>query len=37
MIRWPSGVTEKYPNVKCDQLITIREGHAIIPNMGWAR
>jgi hypothetical protein len=37
VIRWPSGVTEKYPNVKCDQLITIREGHAIIPNMGWAR
>jgi len=37
VIRWPSGITEKYPNVKCDQLITIREGHAIVPNMGWAR
>jgi len=36
-IHWPSGITEKYPNVKCDQLITIREAHAIIPNVGWAR
>jgi hypothetical protein len=37
VIHWPSGITEKYPNVKCDQLITIREAHAIIPNVGWAR
>jgi hypothetical protein len=37
VIYWPSGITEKYPNVKCDQLITIREAHAIIPNVGWAR
>jgi len=37
VIYWPSGLTEKYPAVKCDQLITIREGHGIIPNMGWAR
>jgi hypothetical protein len=36
-IRWPSGLTEKYPGVKCDQLVTLREGHGIIPNMGWAR
>jgi hypothetical protein len=37
VIHWPSGTTEKYPKVKCDQLITIREAHAIIPNVGWAR
>jgi hypothetical protein len=37
VIHWPSGITEKYPNLKCDQLITIREAHAIIPNVGWAR
>jgi hypothetical protein len=37
VIRWPSGLTEKYPGVKCDQLITIREAHGVIPNAGWAR
>ena len=36
-IRWSSGKTENYPAVKCDQLVTIREGHGVIPNMGWAR
>ena len=36
-IRWPAGSTEKYAAIKCDQLITIREGHGIVPNLGWAR
>ena len=36
-IHWPSGATETYPSVKCDQLITIREGKGIVPNFGWAR
>jgi len=36
-VRWPSGTVEKYPGVKCDQLITIREEHGIVPNAGWAR
>jgi hypothetical protein len=36
-VYWPSGIVEKYSAVKCDQLITIRESHGIIPNMGWAR
>jgi hypothetical protein len=36
-IHWPSGFVEKYPDVKCDQLITIREAHGIVPNAGWAR
>jgi hypothetical protein len=36
-IHWPSGHTEKYLRVKCDQLVTIKEAHGIIPNMGWAR
>jgi hypothetical protein len=36
-IYWPSGAVEKYSTVKCDQLITIREGHGIIRNNGWAR
>jgi hypothetical protein len=35
-IHWPSGITEKYPSVKCDQLVTIREAHGIVPNIGWA-
>jgi hypothetical protein len=37
LIHWPSGLTEKYPGVKCNQLLTIRETRGIIPNMGWAR
>jgi hypothetical protein len=37
VIHWPSGITEKHPNVKCDQLITIREGHGLVPNLGWVR
>jgi hypothetical protein len=36
-VRWPRGATKKYPKVKCDQLITIREAHGFVPNMGWAR
>ena len=36
-IRWPGGQTEKVSDVKCDQLITIQEGHGIIANQGWAR
>jgi hypothetical protein len=36
-VYWPSGLTEKYPAIKCDQLITIREAHGIVPNAGWAR
>jgi len=37
VIHWPSGATERFQNVKCDQLITIQESHGIIPNTGWAR
>ncbi len=36
-VRWPTGTTEKCPAVKCDQLITIREGHGVVPNFGWAK
>ena len=36
-VRWLNGATEKYPAVKCDQLITIREGHGLVPNFGWAK
>ena len=36
-VRWPTGTTEKHPAVKCDQLITIREGHGVVPNFGWAK
>jgi hypothetical protein len=36
-IRWPAGSREKYAAIKCDQLITIRENHGVIPNLGWAR
>ena len=36
-IRWPNGLIEKYPAVKCDQLVTIREAHGVVPNMGWGK
>jgi hypothetical protein len=36
-IHWPSGIVEKYTNIECDRLITIRESQGIVPNMGWAR
>jgi enediyne biosynthesis protein E4 len=36
-VHWPSGISETYPAVKCDRLITIREGHGIVPNLGWER
>jgi hypothetical protein len=36
-IHWPSGSVEKFPGVKADQLITIREAHGIVANMGWSR
>jgi hypothetical protein len=36
-IHWPSGGVEHYPGVKCDQLVTIREGQGFIANMGWAK
>lgn len=36
-VRWPSGAHETHTSVKCDQLITIREGKGIVPNFGWAR
>jgi len=37
VIHWSSGIEEKHSNVRCDQLVTIREEHGIIPNLGWAR
>jgi len=36
-IYWPSGLVEQYHGVKGDQLITIKEAHGVVPNMGWAR
>jgi hypothetical protein len=36
-VHWPSGATETYRSIKCDRLITIREGKGIVPNFGWAR
>jgi hypothetical protein len=37
VVYWPSGITEKYPGIKADRLITIKETRGIIPNLGWAR
>jgi len=28
-IRWPSGATEKIPNVEADQLVVVREGAGV--------
>ena len=36
-IYWPSGIVEQHQGMKCDQLITIRESHGVVPNMGWSR
>jgi hypothetical protein len=36
-VHWPSGAVEHYPAVKCDQLVTIREGQGFIANAGWAK
>ncbi len=36
-IHWPSGVVEQYHSVKCNQLVTIKESHGVVPNLGWAR
>jgi hypothetical protein len=36
-VHWPSGLVEKYPATRCDQLITLREGHGMVANFGWAR
>jgi hypothetical protein len=36
-ITWPSGLVEQYHAVKGDQLVTIKESHGVVPNMGWAR
>jgi hypothetical protein len=36
-VHWPNGTMEKYPAMKCDQLITIREGRGVVPNFGWTR
>jgi len=36
-IYWPSGAVEQYASVTCDRLVTIREGHGFVPNLGWAK
>jgi hypothetical protein len=36
-IHWPSGTIENYPAVRCDQLVTIREGRGFTANAGWAK
>lgn len=36
-IYWPSGTVEHYRGVKCDQLVTYKESHGLVANMGWAR
>ncbi len=30
-VQWPSGVTDRIPNVKVDRLVTIREGSGLTP------
>jgi hypothetical protein len=36
IIHWPSGAMDQLSKVKCGQLVTIQEGHGVIPNLGWA-
>ena len=35
-VRWPSGLVEKYPNVKANQSVKIREGDGIIHRVPFA-
>jgi hypothetical protein len=36
-IRWPSGLKENFKAVAADQLITVKEGAGIVPNLGWSK
>jgi len=36
-IHWPSGLKETFSGVAADQLIAIKEGTGVIPELGWAR
>jgi hypothetical protein len=29
-VRWPDGKTDKFPKLKADQLVTIKEGQGIV-------
>lgn len=31
-VRWPSGIVERYPGVEANRLVTILEGHGIVPS-----
>ena len=35
-VRWPSGLVEKYPNVKANQFVKIREGDGVIHRVPFA-
>jgi hypothetical protein len=34
---WPNGLHETYKGMRCNQLLTIREGVGIVPNRGWSK
>jgi hypothetical protein len=36
-IRWPSGEWNALPRVPANQLVTVKEGTGIVPNVGWAK
>lgn len=35
-IYWPNGSKEQLKSVSANRLITIKEGHGVVPNVGWA-
>ena len=36
-VRWPSGIIEKYPRLAANRLVTILEGHGIVPDRPFSR
>jgi hypothetical protein len=34
---WPNGLHETYKKIPANQLVTIREGTGLVPNLGWNR
>lgn len=36
-VHWPNGLVENFRHMPINRLITLREGHGVVPNRGWAK
>jgi len=34
-IYWPNGLKEELKSVSANRLVTVKEGHGVVPNVGW--